>query len=405
MPPPPKKHPWPEKPLGEVCAISNGRTPKTGTPEFWGGSHQWITPAEMGNLPTPYASTTQRTLTDEGLGKLARLMPPRSVIMSCRAPIGHLVINETPMAFNQGCKGIVPSEKLHYKYLYHFLQSSVPELEALGKGTTFKELSASSLKSFPIPLPPLPEQKRLVALLDKAHAAIAQAQAHLEKNIANSQELFQSVLQNTFQKKGKEWRETKLEKLCSIRHGFAFKSQFFASKGELVVLTPGNFFEGGGYRDRNEKTKYYHGEFPKEFLLSKGDFLVAMTEQAVGLLGSTIIVPESGKFLHNQRLGFIQPFNKSLWDNSFFFHQFNTPKFRNSVQKSASGVKVRHTSPKKLGNIKVLVPPLKEQKSIVKTLDTLSAETRALETRYRAQLAALEELKQSLLQKAFAGEI
>ncbi|MFM6005285.1 MAG: hypothetical protein ACKPEO_18375 [Sphaerospermopsis kisseleviana] len=131
-----------------------------------------------------------------------------------------------------------------------------------------------------------------------------------------------------------------------------------------------------------------------------------MTEQAVGLLGSSLIVPESNRFLHNQRLGLVQVNKGFEWHNDFFFHQFNTRNFRAAVQSSASGVKVRHTSPTKLGAISVYFPStITEQKAVADTLNELYAETQRLENIYRQKIAALKELKQSILQKAFSGEL
>jgi type I restriction enzyme, S subunit len=169
----------------------------------------------------------------------------------------------------------------------------------------------------------------------------------------------------------KGWVEKKLEDVCSIKHGFAFKSEFFTfEKSDYVLLTPGSFYEGGGYREQCEKTKYYVGKIPDGFILNKGNFLFAMTEQAVGLLGSPLIVPESDKFLHNQRLGLVQVSDGVDWYNDFFFHQFNTQEFRSAVQSSASGVKVRHTSPNKLGAIVIRFPPsIAEQKAIADNLN------------------------------------
>jgi predicted nucleotidyltransferase len=124
---------WEIKKLGEVCEIVNGGTPKTGVEEYWNGKHLWITPAEMGKRQSPYVEVTARKLSDSGLkNSSAQLLPTNSVILSSRAPIGHLVINTKPMATNQGCKGLVPSPKIDYKYLYHFLFSNVDLLNALG---------------------------------------------------------------------------------------------------------------------------------------------------------------------------------------------------------------------------------------------------------------------------------
>src|SRR5437868_15361850 len=97
------------KNIGELCEVVNGGTPKTGITEYWGGPHCWITPAEMGKRTSPYVGKTERTISDLGMqNSSARPLPKYSVILSSRAPIGHLVINTELMATNQGCKGLVP---------------------------------------------------------------------------------------------------------------------------------------------------------------------------------------------------------------------------------------------------------------------------------------------------------
>ncbi|MBS9393397.1 MAG: hypothetical protein HEQ29_09670 [Dolichospermum sp. LBC05a] len=267
--------------------------------------------------------------------------------------------------------------------------------------------NASKLSELVIPIPPLPEQKRIVAIADEAFEGIDRAIRNTEKNLSNARELFESYLNSIFTQKGDGWEEKKLEDICSIKHGFAFKGEFFTTdKSKYILLTPGSFYESGGYRNQGEKTKYYIGEIPDSFILKKGDFLFAMTEQAVGLLGSSLIVTESDKFLHNQRLGLVEVKNDFKWHNDFFFHQFNTKNFRAAVQSSASGVKVRHTSPKKLGAIPVYFPStIAKQKVIADNLNELYTETQRLENIYRQKIAALKELKQSILQKAFTGEL
>jgi len=202
---------WQIKAIGEVCDVVNGGTPKTGTKEYWGGQHQWVTPAEMGKRNSPYVGETERTVTDAGLqNSSARMLPPYSVILSSRAPIGHLVINTEPMATNQGCKGLVPSDPLHYKFLYYYLSSIVDLLNDLGSGATFKELSGGKLKEVGIPFPPLPEQQRIVGILDEAFDGIATAKANAEQNLQNARALFESHLQSVFTQRGEGWVEKRL---------------------------------------------------------------------------------------------------------------------------------------------------------------------------------------------------
>lgn len=298
-----------------------------------------------------------------------------------------------------GVRILKPKEFLDARYLYYFLLSH--PIRELGYARHFR-----LLKQLDVHFPSLPEQKHIVAVLDEAFVGIDAAIANTEKNLANARALFESYLNSIFRSPSEHWMESPLSDLCSIKHGYAFKSRYFAKNGQHIVLTPGSFWEHGGFKDQGERTKYYDGEIPEGYVLEKGDFLIAMTEQAVGLLGSSLIVPEARRYLHNQRLGLVEVHDGSPWDNDFFFHQFNTSAFRQSVQSTASGVKVRHTSPNKLGAINVKYPENREEQAAIGTkLNGFLGETKELESLYRNKVAALVELKRSLLQKAFSGKL
>ena len=290
-------------------------------------------------------------------------------------------------------------------YFLFKLQSS-GELRPYLSGTGIQHLTGESLHQLSAPLPPLPEQQRIVAILDEAFAAISTAQANAEKNLQNCISLWTSLLDSTLDSDNSDWLHRPLADLCSIRHGFAFDGEFFTSEGEFVLLTPGNFFETGGYRDRGMKQKYYRGEIPEGYILQEGDLLVAMTEQAAGLLGSPLIVPASERFLHNQRLGLVIGRPDAAWDSHFFYFVFNTTRVRREIHASASGVKVRHTSPSKIGEVVVSFPTeLSQQRAIAARLTEMSEETQRLESIYRRKLTALDELKKSLLHQAFHGDL
>lgn len=197
-----------------------------------------------------------------------------------------------------------------------------------------------------------------------------------------------------------------MKEAVDFKHGFAFKSEWFTDSGEHVLLTPGNFYERGGYRDRGPKQKYYVGSIPPDYVLRRGDLLVAMTEQAAGLLGSPMVVPEDQRFLHNQRLGLAVPTGKLPWVAGYFFHVFNSKPFRSRVHLDATGVKVRHTSPAKLGAVQIPIPDTAaEQQAVAERLDDLWSTLTPIFAIYSRKLALLGELKQSLLQKAFRGEL
>jgi len=275
-----------------------------------------------------------------------------------------------------------------------------------GNGATVDTLTIQKLQNIKINLPDILEQQRIVSLLVKAFEAIALARANSEKNQQNARILFNSYRQKVLTQKKEGWQEKPLSDLCDIKHGFAFKSEYFTNNGDYVLLTPGNFYESGGYRDRGEKQKYYCGKIPDGFVLEPEALLIAMTEQAAGLLGSPIIVPSKGKYLHNQRLGLVTSKTHIPWLNEFFFHVFNTESVRQAIHESATGAKVRHTSPSKIGEVIVAFPTtIEEQKKISDQLNDFQSETQHLESLYQRKIDALDELKQSLLHQAFSGKL
>jgi len=160
------------------------------------------------------------------------------------------------------------------------------------------------------------------------------------------------------------WRQCKLGDLLEIKHGYAFLGEHFASVGTHIVLTPGNFYDEGGFKQKGDKEKRYNGPIPDDYILNEGDVIVAMTEQAEGLLGSSAIVPRSGVYLHNQRLGLIQIRDPERADHRFVYYLFNSKPVRQQIRASASGVKIRHTAPSRIADVKVSVPPLQVQRRI-----------------------------------------
>jgi type I restriction enzyme, S subunit len=301
-------------------------------------------------------------------------------------------------------------DRLAYRFLHLVLnwwyEAGVTE-GIQSNSTGIRNLDFNAYKELGVPLPPLGEQQRIVAILDEAFDGLARARANAEANLKNAWELFETVREVVLDpEKTRGMSFIKLERLIDIKHGFAFKSEFFAKEGSHVVLTPGNFFETGGYKDRGAKQKYYSGEVPRDYVLSEGDLLMAMTEQAPGLLGSCIIVPESDRFLHNQRLGLISPKGDVAWDAEFLFHVFNLKVFRQALSDSCTGATVRHTSPSRIKAVHIpYVDDVQIQRRIAEHLSNMADHIRQLKSEYRNRISDFDNLRQSLLQKAFAGEL
>jgi type I restriction enzyme S subunit len=196
-----------------------------------------------------------------------------------------------------------------------------------------------------------------------------------------------------------EWDAVPLKGKVSIAHGFAFASEHFASHGPYRLATPGHFYEKGGFRDIGEKQKYYVGPVPSDYVLQPGDVIVAMTEQADGLLGSAAVIPDEHGYLHNQRLGRATVLSSEI-QLDYLVYVFNSPSYRTKVRETAAGTKVKHTSPEKLLEISVRLPPLHEQRAIATTLNDVDGLLGGLDR----LIAKKRDLKQAAMQQLLTGQ-
>ncbi len=322
-----------------------------------------------------------------------------TLVITCRgATCGNLhitkpysYINSNAMALDE-LSGDVDVTFLYYALLKRGFNDVIT-------GSAQPQITREGLSKIKIPLPPLSDQIRIAEILSRAEAIIS--------NRKGSISLLDELLKSTFWemfgdpvKNEKGWPQKALEDILKIKHGFAFKSEYFSNEGKFVLLTPGNFYEEGGYKDRGEKQKYYVGEFPVDYLLKQGSLLIAMTEQAPGLLGSPILIPNSNVFLHNQRLGLVVHDPKNL-NNKFLFHLFNFYKIRALIHSKATGTKVRHTSPTKIQEIIIGIPPIELQTKFGAIVEKVEA----LRGLYKKSLIELQSMYGVLSQKAFKGEL
>ena len=161
--------------LGDVCTIVSGATPKTKIDEYWGGEISWVTPAELDG-DSHYISDTEKHLTEAGYKSASlHMMPKGTVLLTTRAPIGKVAIAAEEMSCNQGFKNLVCSSAINNEFLYLYLKSRTAELQAMGRGATFKELSKKNVAGFEINLPAIDRQLDAVAKLTAVGSQIALA--------------------------------------------------------------------------------------------------------------------------------------------------------------------------------------------------------------------------------------
>lgn len=370
---------WERKNLGDVCEIVNGSTPLRTNKDFWeNGNFPWFTIddiREQGRIITD----TKQKVTEAALSKL-RVLPVDTVLLCCTASVGEYAITKIELTTNQQFNGLIVKDrkKLDPEFLMHYCSTLKDKLLGLSGKTTIDFIAISKLKLLEIPLPPLPEQQRIVSILDEAFAAIAKAKTNAEQNLKNARELFESYLQGVFEKKGDGWEEQIFENCFKLKSGDNLTAKNMA-EGQYPV------FGGNGIAG-------YHNEYN----LSGGNVIIGR----VGALCGNVRYINENIWLTDNAFKVVD--FKFDFDHSFLTYLLNYKDLRSYARQAAQPV----ISNSSLKDVVLFFPKSKsEQQTIVSQLDALRAETQKLEAVYKKKIDDLEELKKSVLAKAFAGEL
>lgn len=366
---------WEIKPLGEMCDVIGGGTPSKDNADFYTGDIPWATVRDM---RSDVITETECRITEAAIKNSAtKIIPSGNVVIATRVGLGKICLLGQDTAINQDLRGIVPkdSNTLVIRYLFWWLKSIATLIVAEGTGATVQGVKLPFVKSLKIPLPPLPEQQRVAAILDEAFAGIATARAAVEQNRQNARALFDSVLSS-------------------------FSGET-AALGDYVTIKTGKLdanaaVEGGTYPFFTCAKEIYaidNYAFNCEAILLAGNNAV----------GDFNVKHYSGRFNAYQRTYVITISDESRLLYRFLYFQMLKSLRRFKEQSVGSGTKFL-----KLGMIKdleITLPSLEEQRRIVSTLDSVLEESQNLEALYQRKLNALDELKQSLLHQAFSGQL
>ena len=385
------KQGWEIKKLGEVCDLQNGFAFKsTDYIEFSNTVNFRMSQIRPGGgvdlennpkyLPDEYAITYKDYLLKEGDIVIAMTdMATETKILGVPTIVpsdsrNWLLNQRVGKLFN------IDKSKVNIAFLKYILVSEpINEYyKKLGRGGLQINIGKQDILNAKIPLPPLPEQQRIVSILDEAFAAIAKAKAIAEQNLKNAKELFESYLQGVLKKKGEGWEEQLLEDCFKMKSGDNLTAKNM-SEGEYPV------FGGNGIAG-------YHNKY--------------------NLSGSNVIIGRVGALCGN-----VRHITENIWltdnafkvvdfkfdfDHSFLTYLLNHKDLRSYARQAAQPV----ISNSSLKDVVLNFPKSKkEQQTIVRQLDALRGETQKLEAVYQQKIANLEELKKSILQKAFAGEL
>ena len=377
--------------------IKNGGTPRTEVPSYWSGQIPWCVPTDITACREKYLATTTRNITSEGLASCgASLLPPRAILLCSRATIGEIKIAAIPVATNQGFKSVICHESVDHEFLYYRLLTLKNCMIELATGSTFLEISKRDLASIRFPLPPLPEQRAIAAVLCDVDELIESLEALIAKRRAIKQATMQELLTGRTRLPGfeGEWETTPLGDMGDIKNGG----------------TP-----------RTEVPSYWGGRIswcvPTDITVCRGKYLTTtarnITSEGLGSCGASLLPPGAILLCSRATIGEIkiasmpvatnQGFKSVICDESvdhqFLYYRLLTLKDR--MIELATGSTFLEISKRDLASIRFPLPPLPEQRAIAAVLSDMDAEIAALERR----LDKTRAIKQGMMQQLLTGAI
>jgi type I restriction enzyme S subunit len=386
---------WEIKKLGEFCKVIAGQSPEgkfynsegNGMPFYQGKK-------EYGEkyIGEPTTWTT----------KITKEAEAGDILMSVRAPVGPVNFATQKICIGRGLAAIRAGKNIDKEFLFNFLIKHESEIEG-NAGAVFNSINKTQIENLDIPLPPLPEQQRIVSILDECFAAIDKAKANAEQNLKNAKELFQSYLQGVFE--NGDWEMKTLKELTlKIGSGATPRGGQENYKSEGISLVRSMNVHDWEFRERN--LAFIDKNQAKELegvTLKADDVLLNITGASVARC--CVFPKEYLPARVNQHVSIIRP-KKEILDAKFLNLLLTSKPYKDQLLFTGEQGATRQAITKaQIETFRIAIPSLKEQQSIVCQLDALRAETQKLEAVYQKKIDDLEELKKSILQKAFAGEL
>lgn len=415
---------WSVSPLKHHFRIFGGSTPKSDVADYWNGDIPWVTPADLSKLDGWEVSGSIRAITQEGLASCsATLVPTGSVILSTRAPIGSLGVTAVAACTNQGCKALVPNGEMDARLLAFVLSTASEELQLRGKGTTFLELSGDELGRFAVPIPPLAEQIGILSFLDRETAKIDALVEEQRRLIDLLKEKRQAVISHavtgglnptaSMKDSGVEWLgcvpahwEVKPLRALSTEPGTVFIDGDWIESKDISVegiryITTGNVGEG---RYKEQGAGFISAEKFEELNCTEvlpGDVLISRLNAPVG---RACVVPDLGSRIVTSVDNVIVRPNRSV-HRGFLVHVLSSAAYFFHTETLARGTTMQRVSRTILGNVRLALPSLEEQRDIADYIDDEVERLDALINEAARGINLLQERRAALISAAVTGKI
>ena len=391
---------WEMKSLGEVCQIARGGSPRPIQDYITNDADgvNWIKISDA-TASGKFIYVTKEKIKPTGISR-SRLVKPGDFLLSNSMSFGRPYIMQTTGCIHDGWLVLSEYERLFDQgFLYHLLGSPLvfEQFDKLAAGSTVRNLNIELASRVLLPVPPLPEQQRIVTLLDAAFAGITTARAHTEQNLRNARELFESQLAAVFSQRGAGWVETTLGSAFDVRDG-THDSPKYHQTGFPLITSKNLKQEGLSFENIKLISAQDFKKINERSAVHKGDVLFAM----IGTIGNPTLVTVEPNFAIKNVALFKNPHGQNT---TFLQHYLSSSFVTSKMLREAKGTTQKFVGLGYLRSFPINLPTLETQAAVVKKLDAAKAQTQRLEFLYQSKLAALDELKQSLLQQAFSGQL
>ena len=402
------RHDWPIKELGDICRVIGGATPSKNREYFYKGIIPWATVRDMCH---DIISETEFMITEDAVRSCStNIIPANNVVIATRVGLGKICYIARDTAINQDLRGVIPikQKELSTRFLFWWFKSIAHLIEQEGTGATVQGVKLPFIKSLRIPVPPLPVQKRIVAILDEAFEGIDTAIANAEKNLASARDLLERCMSSAFDRQSDTRsltvRELAAQDRGSIRTG-PFGSQLlhgeFVDAG-IAVLGIDNVVENRFAWNRRRYITAEKYASLRRYTVKSGDVLISI----MGTCGRCAIVPNDIEPAINSKHLCCISLDRTKCLPDYLHAYFLFHPLARAYLSSQSKVSIMDGL--NMGIIQempVLVPPLVQQKAIAELFERARLASNRLADIQTGKIALFRDLRQAILGKAFAGEL
>jgi type I restriction enzyme, S subunit len=399
---------WQKRKIGDVCHLMTGGTPSKANRDYFGGDIKWLV---SGDIHRHEIFDCEGRITELGMrNSNAKLLPTDSVMIALNGQgktRGTVALLRTQATCNQSLVSIYPKnpKELLPEYICANLQGRYEELRHLtgDSGNDRRGLNMELIRQIEIPIAPVAEQQRIVGILDKSFEAIATAKANAEKNLQNARALFESHLEGVFRRRGDGWEEVELEDIASVKGGKR------VPKGYRLLVDPTDFpylrvadFTDFGSIDMDD-LHYVSAEVHrkiKNYVIFSTDMYLSIA----GTIGKTGIIPEELNGAHLTENACRLVFRPGVSKRFVYYFTLTSDFIEQAGFRTRTAAQPK-LALSRLSTIRLGMPSLATQESLVERFDALRARTQHLESIYQQKLATLDGLRQSLLHQAFTGQL